>query len=239
MSQSKVFDVYPWPKFVGWFQQAWEPGEHLALMGPTGTGKSNFAGNVLPLRKWVMALDPKGGDSTLAKLGWPRVDTWPPPPKIRNAIAEGKPVRLVVGPTVRRIEDRQTLIDVQRHALKSAFEEGGWTVYIDEFQLAADRRMMGLHMESETLLIAARDRGVSVVTAFQAPSWVPTAASRQATWLVLWPTRDDAVVKRLAEIAGRPRSEIAAIFDGLDRYFVAVVGRDPSAPVVITRPPRL
>ena len=217
----------------------WHPGQHVALIGPTGTGKSTFAGHILQLRKWVMALDPKGGDSTLAKAGFERCARWPPPRSVWDRIAEGKPVRLVVGPVVHTTEDRRKLIAVQRAALKGAFDAGGWTVYVDEFQLAADRRLMGLHLESETLLIAARDKGVSFVSAYQAPSWVPTAASRQATWVVAWPTRDEAVIKRIAEILGRPRAEIMEVFRALPPYHVVVIGRDARAPMLITSPPPL
>lgn len=228
-----------WPVFLAWFREVWEPGQHIALIGPTGTGKSTFAVGILKLRKYVLAFDPKGGDSTLAASGYERASTWPPPERIRREIAEGKPAHLIVGPVVHTTDDRETLKEVQAQALASAFDEGGWTVYLDEFQLLADRRLMGLHTESETLLIAARDKGVSVVTAYQAPAWVPTSASRQATWVCLWPTRDIDVVRKLSEIVGRPRKELQEAIDALPDHHTLIIGRNPRAPMVITHAPKV
>lgn len=228
-----------WDVFSQWWADVWEPGQHVALIGPTGVGKTTFAVPILRMRKYVLALDPKGGDSSLAKSGFERITSWPPPDKVRKGIAEGRPARLIVGAVVKRLDERPALKALQKKVLGAAFDEGGWTVYLDEFQLAADRRMMGLHIESETLLIAARDKGISVVTSYQAPAWVPTAASRQATWIVVWPTRDDDVIKKLSAIVGRPRQEIASALHALPPHHVLVVGLDSRAPMVITKAPRL
>src|ERR1700727_3046512 len=51
----------------------WQPGEHMALDGPTGEGKTTHAVGILGLRKYVLALDPKGEDETLSASGYQRV----------------------------------------------------------------------------------------------------------------------------------------------------------------------
>ena len=86
-----------WDDFLKWFDDQWEPGKHLALIGPTGEGKSTFAVGALSLRKWILALDPKGEDETLSKSGFQRLTRWPPSNRIRDDIAAGKPARLIVG----------------------------------------------------------------------------------------------------------------------------------------------
>jgi hypothetical protein len=233
----------PWERFDRWFSRAWRQGEHMALIGPTGTGKSTMAVNVLPRRKWVLAFDPKGGDSTLRTLsrhGFVRTESWPPPRQIRKRIEKGEPVRLIVGGTVRTRADLPGLRETMRRALGDAFDMGGWTVYVDELQLLADRRMMRLGGSVETLLIAARDRGVSVVSAYQRPANVPRTASDQARWLACWYTRDTDTVNRLAEMAGRPKPEVRGAMRALGelRYGFLLFSQDPSLPLVITRPPR-
>src|SRR5271156_3266540 len=51
----------------------WQPGEHMALDGPTGEGKTTHAVGILATRKYVLALDHKGEDETLSASGYERV----------------------------------------------------------------------------------------------------------------------------------------------------------------------
>src|SRR5215469_3500586 len=85
------------PLFLRWLETNWEPGEHFALVGPTGEGKTTFAVGIMRLRKWIMALDAKGEDETLAASGFERVVKFPLSRKVRNAVAEGYPARLIIG----------------------------------------------------------------------------------------------------------------------------------------------
>lgn len=213
----------------------------MALIGPTDAGKSTFAVGILPLRQWVLACDPKGGDSTLAKLagaGFVRIESWPPPKEIRRDIEEGKPARLIVGPVVQGRADLPKLRDAIAGALDGAFDSGGWTVYVDELQIAADQRMMRLGASIERNLIAARDKGVSMVTSYQRPSNVPRAASEMSKWLALWYTRDVDTVNRLAEMTGRPKPEIRGAMRGLGDKAILLFSQNPRDPIVVTRAPR-
>src|SRR5271170_5004112 len=66
-----------WDDFVNDFKAKWQPGEHISVIAPTGAGKTTFVAGILGLRRYVLALDPKGGDETLAGLRYRRLDTWP------------------------------------------------------------------------------------------------------------------------------------------------------------------
>jgi hypothetical protein len=228
-----------WDDFLKWFGDEWEPGKHLALIGPTGEGKTTFAVPVLRMRKWVLALDPKGEDETLQKSGWQRIKAWPPSNKIRDDVAAGKPARLLVGGGVRTKDDMVQLTKLMHAAVEGCRGEGGWTIYADEFQLLADRRMYGLDKEIEALLIAARSRGTSVVTAFQAPAWVPKAGTRQASFVVMWPTRDRVMIKTVAEAMGREWHDLAEAVDELPPFHVLVIPKQIRKPMVLTHPPKL
>jgi hypothetical protein len=228
-----------WDKFLAWFRDVWEPGQHVALIGPTGEGKSTFAVGILGLRKYVLALDPKGHDHTLSCSGFERILSWPISNKMRDDIAEGRPCRLIVGGSLRTDRDQDRLVELMKQAVAGVRAEGGWTCYADEFQILADRRMFNIGTQVEQMLISARSRGTSVVTSFQAPAWVPKAATRQATFTVLWPTRDEDMVKAVATSMGRKWQEVAAAVKELPPYHVMVIPKRVHAPMVITTAPRI
>lgn len=227
-----------WGDFLAWFAVKWRPGQHLALIGKTGCGKSTFACGILAQRRYLLALDPKGGDDVLATLKHPRLTTWPLPKRAWQDMADGKPARFIVGPIVRRAEDRPALRSVLRSTLNGVFELGGFTVYVDEFQVLADRKMMNLGSEVETLLISARFKGISVVTSYQAPAWVPRAAHRQATWVAIWPTRDQTVIKTLGEIVGRSWQMLWEVMEEVPDFHVLLIGPNPRDPMIITSAPK-
>jgi len=228
-----------WP---GW-RTRWQPGEHVALIGPTGTGKSTLAVAILKERKYVLALDPKGGDSTLKTLqraGFERITSWPPPKRIRKAIEEGKPARLIVGPVTHTRADLPRLRALCSQAIDAAFDDEGWTVYCDELQIMADPRMMNLGAGIERNMIAARDKKVSMVGSFQRPARVPRSAADQARWIFLYYTRDIDVVGRLSEMVGRPRHEIKAAVSRLGdlEYACFLFSNNPRDPTIVTRAPK-
>ena len=229
----------PFGIFLRWFAEVWTPGKHAALVGPTGEGKSTLAVHILRQRKWVMALDAKGEDDTLESSGFIRITRFPLPRRIRNDISEGKPARLIIGGSARTDTEERALRELMRQAIAMVRQQGGWTIYADEFQVLADLRMFGLGKPIEQLLITARKNRTSVVTSFQAPAWVPKASTRQASYVVLFPTRDVNMIKAVAEAMGRPWRDLLEAIQQLPKYFVLVIPSDVHAPIVLVHPPKV
>lgn len=229
----------PWGVYLAWIHDVWFPGQHMSLIGPTGEGKTTFAVGVLQQRKWVIALDPKGEDETLEESGFHRVTQFPLPRKLANAVANEEPVRLIIGGSARSDQEEADLRQLMRQYVAMVRQQGGWTLYCDEFQILADLRMFGMGKQIEQLLIAARKEKTSVVTAFQAPAWVPKAATRQATIAVLWPTRDEDMIKSVATSMGRNRQELLEVVHELPSFHPLTIVKRIRAPYVLTAPPKL
>ena len=223
----------------------WQPGQHFALLAKTREGKTNFAIWILKYcRLFVLALDPKGGDETLAKSGWDRVTGLPPkvnfPRHIREAISDGRPVRMIVG-----LEDTRTAAAdaanrvLMRDGIEYARQAGGYAVFIDEHQIASDQRMYRLGPDIARMAISAARDGTSVIAAMQYLAWVEKAATRQATLIALWKTKDRDMIKLAASVAGRAWQDVAVAVDELPKYHVLVIPDDLRAPFIMVHPPEM
>lgn len=246
-----------WDDFRAYMRWAWKPGQHFALIGPTGEGKTTFASGLLQDRKWVLALDPKGEDETLTDSGFQRVSCLPSQTfdlgwrlthwraarqwdHIQNGIAEGRPARIIVGGPARTRKQDVANQDLMRRTFEYAREAGGWTLYVDEFELISSQRMFRLGPDVERMLISARREGTSVVTSFQAPAWVSKHATRQARFAAIWPTGDRDMIKVVAQAMGRNWEHLAQVVDELPAFHVCVVPRGKhGGPFVVTSAPRL
>jgi hypothetical protein len=232
-----------WSAFRDFFSERWRPGEHVGVVAPTGAGKTTFVGGILDLRRYVLAADPKGGDETLAAIGMRRLPDWPGERRMISILDEddrkGRHSRFIVGPVVNTGADLPRLRRAIAESLDGAFDMGGWTYYLDELQVAADRRLLDLSGKVDKLLVSARSKGVSVVLSFQQPRWVTSASLTQPTWMAVSYTRDTDTVNRLAELLGRPKAEIRGALRGLERFCWLVIGRDPRQPMIVTKPPKI
>lgn len=222
----------------------WKPGQHVALVGKTREGKTTFVLGILGTRKYVLILDPKGEDDTLeAASGYTRVTGLPPkrrlPRQIEKDMEEGRPVRLIVGGASRTVEQDLKLRNLMEDGLEFARQSGGFTTFVDEFQILSDQRMYRLGPNVERMLISAARDKTSVLTAFQAPAWVPKASTRQATLIVMWKTKDKDMLQTIARASGRPWQTIAAISDELPKYHVLVIPDELRAPMMITSAPKI
>lgn len=133
----------------------WQPGEHVSIVGDTGSGKSTLAAEFLLNRKHLIVLKSKPDEVTYqAVITQDADDMLDPDPKM---------ARLLLYPK------KQYQAYEFRQALEYAWNQGGWTVYVDEL-LFLDR--LGLRDPIENLLTQGRSKFISVVVGMQRPSQV-------------------------------------------------------------------
>jgi hypothetical protein len=233
----------------------WQPGEHMCLIGPTGDGKTTHALGVLGLRKWVLALDPKGEDETLSASGYVRVRSLPATGwralshartadqqawrDVHKRIDAGQPARVLVGGGARTEQEDTALQDLMRSSITYCRHAGGWCLYVDEFELLSSVRMFGLGPAIERMLITARRDKTSVVTSYQAQAWVSRHAIRQARRAVIWPTGDRDMITEVSRGIGRDRNSVGQAVDRLPPFHTLTIPRGPRWPMVITLAPKV
>lgn len=189
-----------WSRLRWWFIDAWDPGEHLSVIGPTGSGKSFVALDVLKARAsrrdaHVLALATKRRDETMTDLGWPIITQWPPTWDQR----QGR--RIILWPPYGKAStDVARKREIFTEALDEVLEEGGWTVYVDEaIYLTETLKMRPILDEYWN---TARSAGITVVAASQGVSWVPRAALTQQQWLIAFRFSDEETLSDVARVAG-------------------------------------
>lgn len=221
----------------------WEPGDHLAMIGPTHRGKSTLLSTIIPATQFdtVALLCPKGKDPAYAKLG-ASTKSWPPRrsrlelagelfgwPSAQHSSDEDKPRvwRLDVLPLTNKPADwanmRKVFADVLGEATRrSNTPKSSLLVVLDDSRLICDPRRLKLEAEVVTGLIIGRSKKVSIANMFQAPRYVPREGLDQITHGIIWPNEDRDVAMRLAEVSGYDRAEFMGWLRGLSNYHEAL-----------------
>lgn len=204
----------PWATFVrGW---RWEQGEHVAIVGPTGTGKTTLAHAILPLRRYVAILATKPRDPVLTKIAgrnarprYRRMREWRPRPNEE---------RVILWPPYERPGDEIQQARVIRAGIEGAFRDSGWTLYVDEARYLSDH--LGLRRTLTALWTQGRSLDLTVVAGTQRPAWVPREIYDQSTHLFLFRDRSRENLRRLADLGGTDAELLRAVVPRLGPHEV-------------------
>lgn len=169
----------------------WKIGEHIAVIGTTGTGKTYLMTRLAELRKYVVMLRTKPDDNKFK--GFHRSSSH----KAMLGVYAEK--LLIEPPYERQIIEGAAMFDL-------AWRMGRWTVLLDELNYI--HLELGLTSEVNKLLTQGRSKRLSVVTGMQRPAWVTRFALSEVSHIFTFglerrdaKTLSDSSSERLQQIA--------------------------------------
>lgn len=230
----------PWSEFLARFQ--WRQGEHVTVVGPTGTGKTTLIRAILPKRyaagAAVAVLATKPRDANLES--WARHDNlttirswpprapqwWRPPADIVNPDGSTTPWdhRLMVWPRPIGLELGQVdehIAQTHRDAFTSMYWEGGWCIVAEELW---ELSRLGLDREMSQVWTQGRSAGLSLVGGTQRPVSIPLFAYNNASHLFMFRDNDEVNLKRLQGIGGMSGKVLAESVRSLRGHDVLYIG---------------
>lgn len=219
-----AIEIVSWEDFKRRFR--WRQGEHVAVMAPTGAGKTTLIREILPVRSHVIFLGTKKKDKLYDAIirhdGYERVQSF----------SDIKPwmKRVLLWPRHEATINATT--NKQRARFQTAFDhianQGGWTVIADEAKYMAE--MLKLTPQLTFLQEQLRSNNGTNVSGAQRPFWLPRSVLSNASHVFLWKTTDADDLKRLSDIGGINKREIAKELSTLDKHeFVYIHTRGTTA----------
>lgn len=206
----------PWDIFYP--SLVWKQGEHFALIGPTGQGKTTMLIQLLRLHRYVVVFATKPRDKSIDPLiqheGYLKLDRWV------SLDPEQFPKR-VLWPDASSLASEEMQRIVFGEAFEKIYREGGWTVALDETWYMD--QVLRLGKPVKVYLLQARSLDISLMSAFQRPAWVPRELYSSATHLMFWRTNDETDLKSLSGIGAASADLIKDLVMSLEPYQVLYV----------------
>lgn len=211
MRQAAEPIVLPWENFEVMFTRAYQQGEHVAIVGPTGGGKTTIGLSVCklignrrakdgrPARVTILCYKPR--DDTMRQIlperEWPVIKKWPPSYGEEHCI-----VWVRGGATTEQRNRKQ--VQVFRPLLDRMYNEGGQTVYIPEAAHFERQPPDGLGMRGmmTEFWSSARSNKLAVVSDTQRPHFVTRSMWTEPSWLFVTMPEDEDDLREVAKLSG-------------------------------------
>jgi energy-coupling factor transporter ATP-binding protein EcfA2 len=201
----------------------YKAGEHTSFIGPTGSGKTRLALELLAVSVTeeltgyitvMKARDKTVGDFLRGHEGWKRTLTFPPPPQLPGK----KPLGWVVWP--HHTNDPEA--DERRHEAlfhdmhRKLYVKGDNIIFDDE--VVSLVREMNMKPDLTRIWTKGRSIGAGLWGATQRPAMVPLEMYDQAQHLFLANIKDKRSQDRFGEIAGVDPDLVVSVVKALPKY---------------------
>lgn len=192
------------PAWLAWMRRTWKQGQHIAIMGRTGRGKTTLVRDVAAVREWVAVAAIKRKDETLTlfpKVGYKVIAKWPPAYGLQRVVLWAKPKSLY---------DMTEQQKQMRLMLGDVYKNGGWTLVFDDVARVANA--LGFKREIAMMLNEARSQFSSIICNMTQPSSVtqaiPSETWRQVRFHLVFFYRVGRDLEAIADIVGYSKTEL-------------------------------
>lgn len=173
-------------------------GQHITIIGTTGSGKTVLARELLKTRDYVAVLGTKNTDIELyapfQALGYEITDNFEAEPDRDES-------RIIFRPRLATpdAKGRKGQAEAFQVMLFEVWEVGGWTLYADEIFTLTNSLNLGVTFDE--FWTAGRSENITVVASTQEPVNIPRRAYTAATHLFLFQNSDQTRIDRISELS--------------------------------------
>jgi len=187
-----------WPMFARDYRVTSDDADHVTILGPTGTGKTTLAMQIVKLRRYALAFGTKPKDANLRAL-CKAAGFWTAPAPYALPNPRLHP-RSLLWPPFDAGRGKAEQRRVFHRLMTDAMDAGGWHLVLEEIPYLC--RDLGLADDVRAWYTMARSVGAGVIGCAQRPRWVPLECLSNAQHLLIFGTNDSDDLRRLGGLNG-------------------------------------